>query len=147
MLSAGLKEACSPYLAGRLREPDVVEAGAAEVTLRHAAATLQCVVVPPPDDYVVATGETHSVQSFLDLCCGLVNLDPEEVVRIDPRYFRPTEVETLLGDPTKAREKLGWVPEIGFTDLVREMMREDLKEAERDALCRREGFKTLQQHE
>ena len=65
------------------------------------------------------------------------------IVAVDPRYFRPTEVETLLGDPTKAREKLGWVPEITFADVVREMMREDLKEAERDALCRREGYRTL----
>jgi GDPmannose 4,6-dehydratase len=56
-------------------------------------------------------------------------------------------VETLLGDPAKAREQLGWVPETSFADLVREMMREDLREAERDALCRREGFRTLRQHE
>ena len=62
------------------------------------------------------------------------------IVAVDPRYFRPTEVETLLGDATKARERLGWEPEIGFDELVSEMMREDLKEAERDALCRREGF-------
>ena len=62
------------------------------------------------------------------------------IVAVDPRYFRPTEVETLLGDATKARERLGWQPEISFTDLVAEMIREDLKEAERDALCRREGY-------
>ncbi|MCK7574566.1 MAG: GDP-mannose 4,6-dehydratase [Chromatiales bacterium] len=65
------------------------------------------------------------------------------VVAIDPRYFRPTEVETLLGDPTKAKEKLGWVPKISFDELVREMVREDLIAAERDALCKREGFKAF----
>jgi GDPmannose 4,6-dehydratase len=66
---------------------------------------------------------------------------------VDPRYFRPTEVETLLGDATKARERLGWSPEISFEALVAEMMREDLKEAEKDALCRREGFNVAQRHE
>jgi GDPmannose 4,6-dehydratase len=62
------------------------------------------------------------------------------VVRVDPRYFRPTEVETLLGDPTKAREKLGWVAKVGFSDLVAEMIRADLAEAERDELVKRHGF-------
>ena len=69
------------------------------------------------------------------------------LVAVDPRYFRPTEVETLLGAATKAREKLGWEPRIGFPELVGEMMREDLEAAQRDALCRRQGFKTPQQHE
>jgi len=69
------------------------------------------------------------------------------VVRVDPRYFRPTEVETLLGDPTKAHEKLGWKPKIRFTDLVREMTCADLDEAQRDALCRTEGFQTFNYHE
>ncbi len=63
------------------------------------------------------------------------------IVRVDPRYYRPTEVETLLGDATKARENLGWSPRISFEDMVREMVRADLNEARRDALCVREGFK------
>jgi len=62
-------------------------------------------------------------------------------VAVDPRYFRPTEVETLLGDAGKARGKLGWVPRITFEELVTEMVQTDLKEAERDELCRREGFR------
>lgn len=65
------------------------------------------------------------------------------IVRVDPRYFRPTEVDTLQGDPTKAKERLGWEPRIRFEDMVAEMVRSDLEEAERDALCRREGFKTF----
>ena len=68
-------------------------------------------------------------------------------VAVDPRYFRPTEVETLLGDLTKAREQLGWVPRIGLQELVEEMMREDLKEAERDALCQSQGYPVLARHE
>jgi len=62
------------------------------------------------------------------------------LVRIDPRYFRPTEVETLLGDPGKAKEKLGWVPTTGFGEMVTEMVRSDLKEAHRDEFCRQKGF-------
>jgi GDPmannose 4,6-dehydratase len=69
------------------------------------------------------------------------------IVRVDPRYFRPTEVETLLGDPTKAREKLGWQPRITFEQMVTEMVQSDLEDAQRDALCRREGFKTFNYHE
>jgi GDPmannose 4,6-dehydratase len=69
------------------------------------------------------------------------------IVRVDPRYFRPTEVESLLGDPTKAREKLGWEPRTSFEELVREMVVADLEEAERDDLCRREGFRTFDYHE
>lgn len=64
------------------------------------------------------------------------------IVRVDPRYFRPTEVETLLGDPTKAKEKLGWVPKISFQELVSEMIQYDVEEARRDALCEQEGFRT-----
>jgi len=117
-----------------------------------------------PEDFVIATGEQHSVRDFVDVAAREVGITVRWagsgvdekgydtatgncIVAVDPRYFRPTEVETLLGNPAKARERLGWVPEISFTDLVREMMREDLKEAERDTLCRREGFKTLRQHE
>jgi GDPmannose 4,6-dehydratase len=69
------------------------------------------------------------------------------VIRIDPRYFRPTEVESLLGDPTKARERLGWVPEIDFQTLINEMVAEDLDLARRDALMAREGFKVHQARE
>jgi len=69
------------------------------------------------------------------------------LVEVDPRYFRPTEVETLLGDSSKARIKLGWEPEIALEEMVAEMVREDLKIAERDELCRREGFRTFDYHE
>ena len=70
-----------------------------------------------------------------------------EVVCIDPGYFRPTEVDYLLGDPSKAREKLGWEPTVSFDELVKMMVREDLKEAERDQLCQSEGFRTFNQFE
>ena len=66
---------------------------------------------------------------------------------MDPRYFRPTEVETLLGDASKARKKLGWTPKISFEELVTEMVREDLKSAERDELIKREGYKAIDYHE
>ena len=69
------------------------------------------------------------------------------VVAVDPCYFRPTEVETLLGDPAKAEKKPGWAPKITFHELVAEMVREDLKDAERDELCNREGYKTYNYHE
>ena len=69
------------------------------------------------------------------------------VVKVDPRYFRPTEVETLLGDPSKAKEKLGWVPKISFDELVAEMVREDLKSAERDELVKKHGYSTYDYHE
>jgi GDPmannose 4,6-dehydratase len=68
-------------------------------------------------------------------------------VAVDQRYFRPTEVETLLGDPTKAREKLGWRPRVKFHELVAEMVREDFAAAQRDELCRREGFRVCDYHE
>ena len=69
------------------------------------------------------------------------------IVRVDPRYFRPTEVETLLGDATKARKKLGWKPKIKFRELVAEMVREDLKAAERDELVKRHGYSAYDYHE
>jgi len=69
------------------------------------------------------------------------------IVSIDSRYFRPTEVETLLGDSTKAKEKLGWIPKITFTELVKEMIQSDLKEAECDNLCQTEGYSTYNYHE
>jgi GDPmannose 4,6-dehydratase len=82
---------------------------------------------PQADDYVIATGETHSCREFLDLAFESVGRDWNEYVKIDPKYFRPTEVDLLIGDPTKAREKLGWKPKCSFKELVRLMVTEDLK--------------------
>lgn len=79
-----------------------------------------------PDDFVIATGETHSVQEFLELAFGLAELDWRKYVEIDPRLFRPAEVELLLGDSTKARTKLGWKPKTSFSDLVRMMVLADI---------------------
>lgn len=78
------------------------------------------------DDYVIATGETHSVREFLDEAFGLVGLDWKKYVEIDPRYYRPAEVDLLLGDPTKAKEKLGWKPKTTFKELVKIMLEYDL---------------------
>ena len=78
------------------------------------------------EDYVIATGETHSVKEFLDEAFGLVGLDWKKYVEIDPRYYRPAEVDLLLGDSTKAREKLGWKPKTTFKELVRIMLEYDL---------------------
>ena len=117
-----------------------------------------------PEDYVIATGEQHSVREFVELAAsevgimitwqgsgidekGIDEATGKTVVAVDPRYFRPTEVETLLGDPRKAKEKLGWQPRITFTELVREMMQSDLRDAERDHLCERKGFRTFNYHE
>jgi len=69
------------------------------------------------------------------------------LVEVDRRYFRPAEVDTLLGNPTKAKKKLGWKPRVTFRELVSEMVREDLKDAEKDQLCKREGFRTFKYHE
>lgn len=71
----------------------------------------------------------------------------KRIVAVDPRYFRPIEVETLLGDPTKAKTKLGWTPKISFDELVAEMVREDLKSAERDELVKKHGYQTMVYHE
>jgi GDPmannose 4,6-dehydratase len=71
----------------------------------------------------------------------------QPIVKVDPRYFRPTEVETLLGDPTKAREKLGWTPKTTFQEMVAEMVRSDYDEARRDELCKHPGFNTFNYHE
>ncbi len=79
------------------------------------------------DDYVVATGETHSIREFLDLSFGSVGRDWNEYVKIDPKYYRPTEVDLLIGDPSKAKEKLGWTPKTSFKQLVHLMVREDLR--------------------
>jgi len=119
---------------------------------------------PEPEDFVIATGEQHSVREFVTLAAARLGMRIEwrgagldehgidarsgkVVVRIDPRYFRPTEVDTLLGDATKARTRLGWIPEVGFTSLIEEMVAEDLEIARRDAVIAREGFKTYQYRE
>jgi GDPmannose 4,6-dehydratase len=80
-----------------------------------------------PDDYVIATGETYSVREFLDEAFACVGIPWKNFVEIDPRYFRPTEVDVLLGDSSKARNKLGWKPKVGFQELVRMMVESDLK--------------------
>lgn len=110
-----------------------------------------------PDDFVIATGEQHSVREFVERSasaldmniewqgngvqeCGIDRASGKTIVRIDPRYFRPTEVDSLLGNATKARTQLGWQPEISFAELVSEMTAADLEIAERDALIAREGY-------
>ncbi len=128
-----------------------------------------------PEDFVIATGVQHSVRDFVNAAAaelgvmlrwegfgvdeiGIVDSVPGEetgnvmkvddvIVRVDPRYFRPTEVETLLGDPTRAKEELGWEPKTSFGELVAEMMRFDLEDARRDELCKNEGFAVLNHHE
>jgi GDPmannose 4,6-dehydratase len=81
-----------------------------------------------PDDYVIATGETHSVRECLDLAFGHLNLDWRKHVKIDPRYFRPTEVDLLIGDASKAKRQLGWEPKVSFQQLITIMAEADLKE-------------------
>jgi len=116
-----------------------------------------------PEDYVIATGEQHSVREFVSCAAAELGItvswngegvdetgsdqDGKVIVRVDPRYFRPAEVETLLGDPSKAKRQLGWEPKIGFAQLVKEMVLSDLRIAERDALCRTEGYTTLSHNE
>ncbi len=84
-----------------------------------------------PDDYVIATGETHSVQEFLEEAFGYVGLDWRKYVVVDPKYFRPAEVDLLLGDPTKAKTVLGWRPKVSFRELVRAMVDADLEPSAR----------------
>lgn len=122
------------------------------------------------EDFVIATGVQYSVRDFVNMAAEELGIHiswngkggtdevgsiashsagraPRIVIRVDPRYFRPTEVETLLGDPTKAREKLGWVPKTTLHQLVREMVCEDLKSAERDELVKKHGFAAYDYHE
>jgi len=80
-----------------------------------------------PDDYVIATGQTHSVRDFLDEAFGYLDLDWHRYVEIDERYYRATEVDLLLGDATKAKKKIGWEPRVRFKELVRMMVDSDLK--------------------
>ncbi len=122
-----------------------------------------------PEDFVIATGEQHSVREFVDAAAAELDMQirwegkgvdekgywknapeshsGEPIVAVDSRYFRPTEVETLLGDATKARQKLGWTPSISFKELVAEMAREDIETAKRDELVREHGFKSMDYHE
>jgi GDPmannose 4,6-dehydratase len=87
---------------------------------------------PDGDDYVIATGESHTVRELCEQAFGYVGLDYQEFVGIDPKYYRPAEVDYLLGDPTKAQQKLGWQIRTRFKDLVRLMMDADLHLAERE---------------
>ncbi|WP_243359692.1 GDP-mannose 4,6-dehydratase [Fundidesulfovibrio terrae] len=117
-----------------------------------------------PDDYVIATGEQYSVRQFVQATAEELGIPlrfegegvnekgyhaetGKCVVAVAPRYFRPTEVETLLGDPTKARQQLGWTPRITFRQMVSEMAQADLRDAERDTLCKNKGFATFDFHE
>jgi GDPmannose 4,6-dehydratase len=130
-----------------------------------------------PEDFVIATGVQYSVRDFVNAAAKELGMkirwegqgvdekgylvsspvkgevgrrmgqDGKCIVAVDPRYFRPTEVETLLGDATKAREKLGWTPKISFDELVAEMVREDLKSAERDELVKKHGYAAFNRHE
>jgi GDPmannose 4,6-dehydratase len=117
-----------------------------------------------PDDYVLATGESHSVREFVEgafACIGRhiewrgsgveeIGMDAKSnqpLVSVDPRYFRPTEVDSLLGDASKARARLGWTPQTSFDSLVKEMVAADLQIARRDALIAREGFRAFRYRE
>lgn len=116
-----------------------------------------------PEDYVIATGEQHSVREFVDEVAKELGLfirwegsginekgydaNGNVIVAIDPRYFRPTEVETLLGNPFKAMTKLNWSPKVQFKDLVKEMALEDLRDAEKDALVKKHGYTVFDYHE
>lgn len=115
------------------------------------------------DDFVIATGIQYSVRDFVNIAAkeldinitwhgeGVDEIGVDDngnvIVRVDARYFRPTEVETLLGDPSKAKEKLGWTPTTTFHELVAEMVREDLKSAERDELVKDHGYSAYDYHE
>ena len=117
-----------------------------------------------PEDFVIATGEQHSVRDFVTIAATEMGIDinwqgkgidekgidtktGNIIVAVDPKYFRPTEVETLLGNPAKAKEKLGWTPKIPFKDLVTEMVQHDLEDAKKDNLCQTHGFHTYNYNE
>jgi GDPmannose 4,6-dehydratase len=117
-----------------------------------------------PDDFVIATGKQHSVKDVIETSArqlgisirwegngveekGVNEENNNIIVAVDPGYFRPTEVDNLLGDASKAREKLGWEPRISFQQLISEMVTEDMKEAQKDNLCRQEGYKTYDHFE
>ena len=115
-----------------------------------------------PEDFTISTGDQHTVRNFVEVAAKELGIDIEwqgnglnekgywqdkTIVSVDSRYFRPTEVETLLGDSSKAKKKLGWAPKITFKDLVKEMVVSDLREAERDHLCQTKGYSTYNYHE
>jgi GDPmannose 4,6-dehydratase len=117
-----------------------------------------------PEDFVIATGQQRSVRDFVAAAGALLDMNIEwrgagvdevgfdaatgrQLIRVDPRYFRPTEVDSLLGDPGKAREKLGWSAEVTFAQLVAEMVQADMELAKRDALVTKEGYKIYDHHE
>ncbi len=117
-----------------------------------------------PKDYVIATGIQHSVRDFVNAAATELDMDitwqgeginekgidtntGQTIVAVDPTYFRPSEVETLLGDPSKAKKELGWTPKISFEAMVREMVQHDLVEAEKDLLCETQGFKINKKYE
>jgi GDPmannose 4,6-dehydratase len=117
-----------------------------------------------PEDFVIATGVQYSVRDFINAAAKELDMSirwegeglaekgywgsPDHpIVAVDPRYFRPTEVETLLGDAGKAKRKLGWTPQTSFETLVAEMVREDFTTAQRDELIKDHGFKTMSFHE
>ena len=116
-----------------------------------------------PDDYVIATGEQHTVRKFVETAASNLGIkiswqghgqdekgideNGRVIVAVDPRYYRPTEVDSLLGDPEKARRQLGWQPKTGFLQLVKEMTEEDLKSAQKDALSKQHGYAVLNYHE
>jgi GDPmannose 4,6-dehydratase len=115
-----------------------------------------------PEDFAIATGEQHSVRDFVNAAAKEIEMDinwsgsgvdeigtwnDHEIVKVDKRYFRPTEVETLLGDSSKAKTKLGWSPKITFNELVSEMVREDYNAARRDKLIKDHGYEILNYHE
>jgi GDPmannose 4,6-dehydratase len=119
---------------------------------------------PEAEDFVIATGEQHSVREFVTAAAAKLDMKVDwhgkgveeqgvdtasgrTIVKVDPRYFRPTEVETLLGDPSKAQQKLGWRAATSFDQLVTEMITADHELARRDALIAKEGFRTYQHHE
>jgi len=94
-----------------------------------------------PEDFVIATGEMHSVREFLDEAFGYLDMDWKEFIEIDTRYYRPSEVDVLVGDPSKAREVLGWEPHVSFKELVKMMVDEDLKLAEEERVLFEHGKK------
>ena len=117
-----------------------------------------------PDDYVIATGEQHSVREYIEVAGGELDMDIEwqgsgleevgidrntgkQLISVDPRYFRPTEVETLLGDPSKARKQLGWEAKTTFAELVKQMIKADHEAAQRYALVKEAGYTTFDHHE
>ncbi|HYG74495.1 MAG TPA: GDP-mannose 4,6-dehydratase [Planctomycetota bacterium] len=94
---------------------------------------------PAPDDYVIASGESYSVRQFAEEAFGLLNLNPDDFIVIDKRYFRPAEVDHLLGDASKARAKLGWKPNVSFKELVKMMVEHDLELARQEATLKSAG--------